>query len=58
MSESLRKQEEVGKSLYDYLMGLQTYAERQRILEETRMLFTKRENKVKMNQSGLCVDLT
>ena len=44
MSESLRKQEEVGKSLYDYLMGLQTYDDRQRILEETMMLFTKREN--------------
>jgi len=45
MSESLRKQEEEGKNLYDYLTGLQTYVDRLRILEETRMLFTKQENK-------------
>ena len=45
MSESLRKQEEDGKNLCDYLIGLQTYTDRQRILEETRMLFTKQENK-------------
>ena len=44
MSESLRKQEEDGKNLCDYLIGLQTYTDRQRILEETRMMFIKREN--------------
>jgi len=46
MSESLRKQEKECKSLNDYLIGLQTYAEtdRQRILEATTRMFTKREN--------------
>jgi len=44
MSESLRKQEEEGKNLCDYLIGLQTYTDRRRILEETRMMFIKREN--------------
>jgi len=45
MSESLRKQEEEGKNLYDYLVGLQTYTDRQRILQDTKWVFTKRENK-------------
>jgi len=47
MSESLRKQEEEeeGKNLYDYLIGLQTYTDRQKNLENTRLVFTERENK-------------
>jgi len=45
MSELLRKQEEEGKNLYDYLIGLQTYTDRQRILQDTKWVFTKRENK-------------
>ena len=45
MSASLRKQEEEGKGLYDYLMGLHTYADRQRKENAIRMLFIEREKK-------------
>ena len=45
MSEDLRKQEEEGKGLYDYLVGLHTYVGKPKIVEVTKMVFDKQENK-------------
>ena len=45
MSASLRKQEEEGKGLYDYLMGLHTYGDKQRKEEAIRMMFIEQKKK-------------